>query len=132
MYISPQIHDIEFAKDLDIVINECLPELEKLVKEGKAKYIGVTGYPLKVLKECVERTKGRLNVSIFSTYSIQLHWGPHRKKKAILNLSQHFSKLKTSLKSERSSLLFRVYTENFFGLLYNHVCYDEYLKIKYR
>lgn len=64
LYISPQIHDIEFAKDLDIVINECLPELEKLVKEGKAKYIGVTGYPLKVLKECVERTKGRLNVSI--------------------------------------------------------------------
>lgn len=101
MYISPQIHDIEFAKDLDIVINECLPELEKVVKEGKAKYIGVTGYPLKVLKECVERTKGRLNVSIFSTYSIQLHWGSHRKSK-------------TSLKSEHSTLLFRVYTENFF------------------
>lgn len=57
-----QIHDIEFAKDLDIVLNECLPELEKLVKEGKARYIGVSGYPLKVLKECVERANGRLNV----------------------------------------------------------------------
>ncbi|XP_013102207.2 uncharacterized protein LOC106083615 isoform X1 [Stomoxys calcitrans] len=57
-----QIHDIEFAKDLDIVINECLPELEKLVKEGKAKFIGVTGYPLDVLKEFIKRTAGRIDV----------------------------------------------------------------------
>uniref|UniRef100_W8BPY3 D-arabinose 1-dehydrogenase n=1 Tax=Ceratitis capitata TaxID=7213 RepID=W8BPY3_CERCA len=53
-----QIHDIEFAKDLDIVINECLPELKKIVKEGKAKFIGVTGYPLSCLKECIEQAPG--------------------------------------------------------------------------
>ena len=58
-----KIHDIEFAKDLDIVINECLPELEKIVKEGKAKFIGVTGYPLETLKECISKAKGRFDVS---------------------------------------------------------------------
>ncbi|XP_075146366.1 uncharacterized protein LOC142220870 [Haematobia irritans] len=57
-----QIHDIEFVKDLEVVINECLPELEKLVKEGKARYIGVSGYPLDVLKEFVQRTAGRIDV----------------------------------------------------------------------
>lgn len=46
-----------------MVINECLPELEKLVKEGKAKYIGVTGYPLERLKECIKQASGRFDVS---------------------------------------------------------------------
>lgn len=46
-----------------MVINECLPELEKLVKEDKAKFIGVTGYPLKALKECIKLANGRFDVS---------------------------------------------------------------------
>ncbi|BFF89926.1 L-galactose dehydrogenase [Drosophila madeirensis] len=56
-----QIHDIEFAKNLDIVLNETLPTLEALVKEGKAKYIGVSAYPLSVLKEFLSRAPGRLD-----------------------------------------------------------------------
>jgi len=58
-----QIHDIEFAKDLDIVINETLPTLEQLVKEGKARFIGVSAYPISVLKECLTRAAGRFDVS---------------------------------------------------------------------
>uniref|UniRef100_A0A034VYK6 D-threo-aldose 1-dehydrogenase n=1 Tax=Bactrocera dorsalis TaxID=27457 RepID=A0A034VYK6_BACDO len=50
-----QVHDIDFAKDLDVVVNECLPELVKIVKEGKARFIGITSYNLEVLKECVKR-----------------------------------------------------------------------------
>ncbi|XP_036334228.1 L-galactose dehydrogenase-like [Rhagoletis pomonella] len=66
-----QIHDIEFAKDLDIVINECLAELEKIVKEGKAKFIGVTGYPLARLKECIERAPDRFHsVLTYTRYSL--------------------------------------------------------------
>lgn len=63
MTVLFEIHDIEFAEDLDIVLNECLPELEKIVKEGKAKFIGVTGYPLEALKECITKAKGRFDVS---------------------------------------------------------------------
>lgn len=49
-----QVHDIEFAPNLDIVLNETLPVLQSVVKSGKARYIGVTGYPVSVLKEAVE------------------------------------------------------------------------------
>lgn len=59
-----KIHDVEFAKDVDVVVNECLPELEKIVKEGKAKFIGLTGYPLKALKNCTETANGRFDVSV--------------------------------------------------------------------
>lgn len=38
-----------------MIVNECLPELEKIVQEGKAKFIGITSYNLAVLKECVKR-----------------------------------------------------------------------------
>lgn len=60
-----QIHDVEFAETLDPVINEALPTLEALVKEGKVRFIGVTGYPLNVLKEAILRAPGRFDVSSF-------------------------------------------------------------------
>jgi len=66
-----QIHDIEFVVSLDPVINEALPELEKIVKEGKARFIGVTGYPLNVLKDCISRAPGRFDcVLAYSRYTM--------------------------------------------------------------
>ncbi|CAL1538881.1 unnamed protein product [Lymnaea stagnalis] len=41
-----QIHDMEFAPSLDVIINETLPALKKVKDAGKAKFIGITGYPL--------------------------------------------------------------------------------------
>ncbi|WP_353062414.1 aldo/keto reductase [Tunturibacter psychrotolerans] len=43
-----QVHDIEFG-DTEQVINETLPALRQLQKQGKARYIGITGYSLKTL-----------------------------------------------------------------------------------
>jgi len=43
------LHDVEFAPSIDQVVNEALPEMRKIQKEGKAKYIGISGYPLDVL-----------------------------------------------------------------------------------
>ena len=37
---------MEFAPNLDIIINETLPALQKVKDSGKAKFIGITGYPL--------------------------------------------------------------------------------------
>lgn len=66
-----QIHDIEFAPNFDILLNETLPTLEELVKEGKAKYIGVTGYPLETLKQFVEAAPGRIDVVLsYSRYNL--------------------------------------------------------------
>jgi len=43
------LHDVELAPSIEIMVNEALPEMRKLQKEGKAKYIGISGYPLDVL-----------------------------------------------------------------------------------
>ncbi|KAL1493976.1 hypothetical protein ABEB36_009654 [Hypothenemus hampei] len=52
-----QVHDIEFAPTLQMVVEETLPTVQKIVQSGKAKHIGVTGYPLNTLKECIEKSQ---------------------------------------------------------------------------
>lgn len=60
-----QIHDVEFAASLEPVVKEALPELEKLRAEGKVRFIGVTGYPLDVLKKTIQLAgPGRFDVSV--------------------------------------------------------------------
>jgi len=51
-----QCHDIEFG-NLDQVANESLPALRNLVKIGKVRFIGVTGFPLKIFRYVLERTE---------------------------------------------------------------------------
>ncbi|VEN58225.1 unnamed protein product [Callosobruchus maculatus] len=51
-----QVHDIDFAPSLDIVLKETLPTLHEFVKAGKAKYIGITGYTCSTLLECIEKS----------------------------------------------------------------------------
>lgn len=59
------MHDVEFSETLDPVINEALPALEELRTEGKIRFIGVTGYPLNVLKQAILRAPGRLDVILY-------------------------------------------------------------------
>jgi aryl-alcohol dehydrogenase-like predicted oxidoreductase len=47
------LHDIEFG-DLNQVFDEALPCLQALKDEGKVRYIGVTGYPLKMFTETIK------------------------------------------------------------------------------
>ncbi len=49
-----QCHDIEFG-DLDQVVNEALPALRRLQRQGKVRFVGVTGFPLRIFKEVLER-----------------------------------------------------------------------------
>ncbi|XP_050307122.1 uncharacterized protein LOC126743899 [Anthonomus grandis grandis] len=51
-----QVHDIEFAPTLTQVLTETLPTVQEIVKAGKAKHIGITGYPVSTLKECIEKS----------------------------------------------------------------------------
>lgn len=61
-----QIHDIEFVPTLDTILNEALPTLEQLRKEGKVRNIGVSAYPMGILKECIQKAgPGRFNVSFW-------------------------------------------------------------------
>ena len=52
-------HDIEFV-DKQIILNEAIPFLEKLKKEGLIRAIGISGLPLSVLKEIA--TKSEIDV----------------------------------------------------------------------
>jgi aryl-alcohol dehydrogenase-like predicted oxidoreductase len=42
-----QCHDIEFGS-LDQLVNETIPALRKIQKQGKVRFVGITGLPLKV------------------------------------------------------------------------------------
>ncbi|XP_030240308.1 L-galactose dehydrogenase isoform X1 [Drosophila navojoa] len=62
-----QVHDVDAAPSLDLVLKETIPVLEEFVKAGKARFIGITGYDVDVLKECAERAQGR--VELVLTYA---------------------------------------------------------------
>ena len=48
-------HDIEFADDYEYVFNETYRVLQDLKKEGKTRFIGMSCYPLGLLKRAITR-----------------------------------------------------------------------------
>ncbi|WP_448248867.1 aldo/keto reductase [Thalassotalea agariperforans] len=48
------LHDIEFG-DLNQVFNEAIPCLQALKAQGKIRYFGVTGYPIKIFEETINQ-----------------------------------------------------------------------------
>eukprot|EP00058_Branchiostoma_floridae_P020921 XP_002606411.1 hypothetical protein BRAFLDRAFT_67662 [Branchiostoma floridae] len=56
-----QVHDMEFAPSLDIVVNETLPALQKVKDSGKAKFIGITGYPLGNFRKVIEQSPVKID-----------------------------------------------------------------------
>mmetsp|Transcript_4233 Transcript_4233/g.13469 ORF Transcript_4233/g.13469 Transcript_4233/m.13469 type:complete len:269 (-) Transcript_4233:57-863(-) len=49
-----QCHDMEF-RSLDQIINETLPALKTLKDQGKVRFVGITGLPLKVFQYVLDR-----------------------------------------------------------------------------
>jgi L-galactose dehydrogenase len=58
-----QAHDVEFGH-VDQIVNETLPAMRRLQEQGKARYIGITGYSLKNLVEIA----GKANVDTILSY----------------------------------------------------------------
>lgn len=48
-----QAHDVEFG-DIQQIIDETIPAMRKLQDQGKVRYVGITGYPLKMLARIIE------------------------------------------------------------------------------
>jgi L-galactose dehydrogenase len=48
-------HDIEFATDYESVFHDTANVLYQLKKEGKARFVGMSCYPLGLLKQAIER-----------------------------------------------------------------------------
>ena len=49
-----QCHDIEFGS-LDQVVEETLPALARVREQGKARFIGITGLPLNIFRQVLDR-----------------------------------------------------------------------------
>jgi L-galactose dehydrogenase len=49
-----QAHDMEFG-DVEQIVNETIPALAKIKKSGKARFVGITGLPLRMFTEVVGR-----------------------------------------------------------------------------
>ncbi len=48
-------HDIEFV-DIEQIIAETIPAMRKVQEQGKARFIGVSGYPMKIFRRVVDST----------------------------------------------------------------------------
>lgn len=59
-----QAHDIEYG-DLEQVIEETIPALRRVQEAGKAKFIGVTGYPLAIFQSVLNH----VNVDTILSYN---------------------------------------------------------------
>ena len=62
-------HDIEFV-DMKQIWVETIPELQKIKKEGKVKYIGVSGYPMKIFREAAAHSQIDVVLS-YNHYTLQ-------------------------------------------------------------
>lgn len=52
-----QIHDVEFAPSVEMILQETLPALDLMRKRGLCRHIGITGYPLSILKEIILKSE---------------------------------------------------------------------------
>ncbi|KAK9832647.1 hypothetical protein WJX81_006924 [Elliptochloris bilobata] len=55
-----QVHDVEYADDLKQIINDTLPALAKLRKEGVVRYVGFSGLPLDAFTYILDRAPAGL------------------------------------------------------------------------
>lgn len=78
-------HDIEFV-DLAQIVEETLPALRKVQQQGKARFVGVSGYPLKIFKHILERADLDVVLS-YCHYTLQnrrlLEVTPYLKSKGV-------------------------------------------------
>ena len=62
-------HDVEFV-DMAQIIDETLPALKKLKEQGKVRFIGISGYPMKIFKYILDQTDLDVILS-YNHYTLQ-------------------------------------------------------------
>ena len=62
-------HDIEFV-DMAQIVEETLPALRKLQQEGKVRFVGISGYPMKIFKYVLDRAPLDVVLS-YNHYTLQ-------------------------------------------------------------
>lgn len=62
-------HDIEFV-EMSQIVNETLPALRKQQEKGKVRFVGISGYPMKIFKYVLERADLDVILS-YNHYTLQ-------------------------------------------------------------
>lgn len=62
-------HDIEFV-EMSQIVEETLPALRKLQKQGKVRLVGISGYPMKIFQYVLERAELDVVLS-YNHYTLQ-------------------------------------------------------------
>src|SRR5258707_15276389 len=62
-------HDIEFV-EMSQIVDETLPALRKLQKQGKVRFVGISGYPMKIFKFVLDRAELDVILS-YNHYTLQ-------------------------------------------------------------
>jgi L-galactose dehydrogenase len=62
-------HDIEFV-DMDQIVNETLPALRKVQKQGKVRFVGISGYPMNIFRYILDRADLDVILS-YNQYTLQ-------------------------------------------------------------
>ena len=62
-------HDIEFV-DMNQIVDETLPALRKVQEQGKVRFVGISGYPMKTFKFVLDRTDLDVILS-YNHYTLQ-------------------------------------------------------------
>jgi len=62
-------HDIEFV-DMRQIVDETLPALRKVQQQGKVRFVGISGYPMKIFKYVLDRTELDVILS-YNHYTLQ-------------------------------------------------------------
>ena len=68
-----QLHDIEFAPSINIILEEVLPAVQELKKKGYCRAIGITGYPIGPLKDIIAQSRDVKIDSILSYSRLTLN-----------------------------------------------------------
>ena len=62
-------HDIEFV-DMNQIVDETLPAIRKVQQQGKVRFVGVSGYPMKIFKFVLDQTDLDVILS-YNHYTLQ-------------------------------------------------------------
>ena len=80
-----QVHDVEFAPSVDVIVSETLPAMQRLKERGLCRFIGITGYPIHVLRTVLDRSPVKVD-SVLSYCRLTI-WDP--------SLAEHFDYFKS-------------------------------------